>query len=362
MDDVVHTALDTAREAQAAAHVAVELVIGGVVDQRELRLVQGRDHSHALEGGAGQILVVDIDDEEVAVDLVVLLTGNADDAGTRLTHAVGVDEAGAEDFHQQGPGRIVEHLAEGCVEGRLPEVEVILLDILGDTHEEVFVVVEIVRLIGVDLVDQGLGVNALLDGVGHIFAAQDTHLLDRGVKLLDRAVQGIGPAHGLAGKGIETAIAHGAQPVGDNPSILHGGDQDTKRAAGGTGCGRHMPVFVLLRVFLHLLVHPLADLVLGQKRELVQILCAVVVIGRRVGLLEAGAVERNFIGRLHQLVHAPVLGLQDPVTVVDIDRLPLDLRIGLECIHMFQLVIQFIVSHFENPPFKYFLPRQVRHG
>ena len=80
MDHIIHTALDASRKAKTAAHVAVKLIVGSIVDQRKLRLVQAGDHSHALEGGAGQILIVHIYHKQVAVDLIILLSGDADHA------------------------------------------------------------------------------------------------------------------------------------------------------------------------------------------------------------------------------------------------------------------------------------------
>ena len=89
VDDIIHAALDAPCEAEPAAHIAVQLIIGCVVDQRKLCLVQGSDDCHALKGRSGQILVIDIDYEEVAVDLIVFFAGDADDTGAGLSHSVG---------------------------------------------------------------------------------------------------------------------------------------------------------------------------------------------------------------------------------------------------------------------------------
>ena len=76
VNDVVHTALDASDKAKALLHVAVSLIIGSIVDQRELSLIKRSDDHHALQGGAGQILVIDVYDKEVAVHLIVFLAAN----------------------------------------------------------------------------------------------------------------------------------------------------------------------------------------------------------------------------------------------------------------------------------------------
>ena len=91
VDDIIHAALDASGKAESAAHVAVELIIGSIVDQRKLGLVQRSDNCHTLESGACQILVVNIDNEQVAVDLIIFLSGDADDAGSSLAHSISVD-------------------------------------------------------------------------------------------------------------------------------------------------------------------------------------------------------------------------------------------------------------------------------
>ena len=345
VDDIVHAALQASGEAQAAAHVAVQLIVGGIIDQRQLCLVQRGDDSHALEGRAGQILIVNVYDEQVAVDLVVFLPGYTDHAGSCLGHSIGIDQAGAEYFREEFSGSIIDHLPEGGVEGRLPQIDVVLLDILGDAHQEVFVVIQVIRLIDIDLIDQRLCIDPLLDGVGHILPAQDPHLLDGGVMLADRSVQGVGPAHGLSGKGIKAPVAHRPEPVGDHPAVLHGGDQDAQRTSGRSRGRRHVPVFIFFRILFGFLVHPVAELVLGQERKFIQVFGTMIVVRCRTCLLKTGAVKRNFISCLHQLVDTPVLGPEDPVAVLCADRFSFDLCIGFQGIQLFKPAVQIIVSH-----------------
>ena len=345
VDDVVHAALDASYEAEALLHVAVRLIEGGIVDQRELSLVKRSDDHHALHSGTGQILVVDVDYEQIAVDLVILLAGDADDAGTGLAHSVCVDQAGAEDVHQKSSGRLVEHLAERCVEAGLMDVKVVLLDVLGNTHQQVLVVVEIVGLVSVDLVHQSLGVDALLDRVGHIFAAENAELLNRRIILFDGAVQGVGAAHGLSCEGIESAVTHGAQPVCCHISVLSGGDQDAERSACGTGSRRYMPVFVLLGILGGLFVHPVTYLVLCEEREFIEVFRAVIIIGRCAGLFKTCAIEGNLISCLHELVNALILLFENSLIVLGINGFSFHIRISSEGQNMLKLVVEFVIVH-----------------
>ena len=106
-----------------------------------------------------------------------------------------------------------------------------------------------------------------------------------------------------------------------------------------------MPVFILLRVFLCLFVHPVTELVLGQERELIEIFGTVVIVGRRAALFETRAVERNLVSGSHQFMDAFVLLLQNPLIVFGIDRFFFYRGIGCKGIHMLQLVIQFVIIH-----------------
>ena len=355
VDDIVHTALDTSHEAKSLLHIAVRLVEGSVVDQGELCLVQRCDHHHSFRCRTCQVFVVDIDYEQVAVDLIILLAGDSDDAGAGLAHSVRVDEAGAEYIDQQGSGRLIEHLSERRVEGGLVQVQIVLLDIFGNAHQEILVVVQIVGLVGVDLIYERLGVHALLDRIGHIFAAQNAELLNKGIIFLDRSVQGVGTAHGLSRDGIEAAVSHRAQPVGDDVGILFGRDQYAQRSSGGSGGGRYMPVFIFLRVFLCLFIHPVAELVLGQERELIEIFGTMIIVRRRAALFETRAVERNLVSSRHQLMNAFVLLFQNPLIVFGVDRLFFYRCIGSQRIYMLQFMIQFVVIHMTS-----FVGKQLR--
>ena len=208
------------------------------------------------------------------------------------------------------------------------DVEVILLDILGNAHQQVLMVVEIIGLVSVDLIYESLGVDTLLDCIGHIFAAEDSELLDGGIILLDRSVQRIGAAHRLAGERIESAVTHGAEPVRCDVCIFQGGDQHAKRSSCGTGCGRDMPVFVLLGILGCFFVHPVSELVLGQERELIEILSAVIVVGGSSALLKTCAVERNLVSGFHEFMNTFVLLLKDPLIILAVDGLLLDFRVS----------------------------------
>ena len=92
-----------------------------------------------------------------------------------------------------------------------------------------------------------------------------------------------------------------------------------------------MPVFVLLGILGGLFVHPVPELVLGQERELVEVLGAVIVVGSSSALFETGAVERNFIRRFHELVNSFVLLLEDSLIILLADGLFLDFRVSCQC-------------------------------
>ena len=185
-------------------------------------------------------------------------------------------------------------------------------------------IVEVIRLIGVDLVDQCLGVNTLFDRIRHILASEDSHSLYDRIILFDGAVKRIGSGHGFAGDRIETAVSHGAKPVGNNPGIFSGRDQNAQRPSGGTGCRRNVPVFILLRILCSFLIHPFTQLIFCQKRELVEVFRTVIIIRCCAGLFKTGTIKRNLIGGFHQFVDPFLLNLQNPVTVFAVHRLLFD--------------------------------------
>ena len=92
-------------------------------------------------------------------------------------------------------------------------------------------------------------------------------------------------------------------------------------------------------------VHPLSDLVLGQQRELVQILGVMEIIRCCAAGFKPFPVEGDFISDLHQLMDLAVLGLQHSVTVLFADRLADQRHIVLQCIDVFHFLISFVVSH-----------------
>ena len=68
-----------------------------------------------------------------------------------------------------------------------------------------------------------------------------------------------------------------------------------------------MPVLILLRMLVQLQIGPVPQFLLGQHRELVQILGAGVILRRGAGGLEPLPIEGDVVGDLHQLPDFSIL-------------------------------------------------------
>ena len=106
-----------------------------------------------------------------------------------------------------------------------------------------------------------------------------------------------------------------------------------------------MPVFVLLGISGCFLVHPVAELILSEKREFIEVLGAVIVVGSCSALLKACAVERDLISGFHKLVNTLVLLFKDSLVIFGINRLFFYFRVSGQRIDVFQFVVQFVVAH-----------------
>ena len=230
-DHVVVTAMDPLDEAEAFTEIGIHAVAGDIVDQGQFCLPQRSDDCGTGHGRLFEILVINVDNMCIAVDLVILLAGNVDNTGAYLSHTIGIDQAGTINFLQQYTGGIIHHLTERRIEFGLVEVYIVLLDIKSDTDQQILMVIQVIRLVGVDLVDQCLGFDTFLNGIGHVFTAQDTELLNGRIGFLDRSVQGVGTAHGLSKERVVARKAHDAQPVGGCPGVIIGRDQGAQGAS-----------------------------------------------------------------------------------------------------------------------------------
>ena len=305
-DDIVHPAPELGDKTDTVLGIGLHPVPGLVVDDGEVRLVQRGHHGHTVIGRSA-VVCVNIDRMGVAVDHKLLTPRQTGSAAAHLGKAVGVQKPGSKHLQQQVLGLGIQHLADGGVELGLPQGEIVLLGILGHPDQHIFMGVEEIGFVFVDLLQKLLAGDAVFDGVGHLLPAQADELFAQRLLAAGDGVERVGTVEVFMDDGDKAAHHQYPQPIGVTGGVLSGGKQRLQRDAGGAAGGVDVPVLVLLRVLFQLLVHPVPELLFGHDGELVQVLRPLIVGRGSARLLKTLAVEGDLPGPEHQLMDQPVL-------------------------------------------------------
>ena len=276
----------------------------------------------------------------VAVDLVILLARQADDAGAGLIKAIGIRQSRSEDLCQQDTGLLRQGRPGGCIILGLPDPDPPLTGVSCDPGQDLLIIIEIIRPVGIDLTDQLLHVIGILHG----FSAQDTEALDHGIHIPAFLPGQQGPGHGLAGEGIVSGQGQHAQPVGGQPGILIGRKGNPQ---GFTRCARgrmDMPGIESAGIPRQLCRQPAFQLLSGQDREPVQVFRFPIISRPGSGPAETLPIKGNLPGCFHQLPDPAVLDLDHLPGIAGSDRIPDQGKIILHGVDVFHTGVIFIIA------------------
>ena len=184
-----------------------------------------------------------------------------------------------------------------------------LFAVQTQTHEFGLIHIEEIRPVSIDLLCH-LGFRRILVDKA---TAQDTDSLQDCILSAGHTV-GASAAHGLTGKGIISSHQHHAEPVGHHVCLFLRGKQHHQRYTGGT-TGR-IPEPIAVSGLFFLFFHPGTQIILGQKRQLCQIIAGLYILRAHTGFVKPFLIKRNLICLFHQFAHALILHWHDFFLVI----------------------------------------------
>ena len=154
-------------------------------------------------------------------------------------------------------------------------------------------------------------------------------------------------AHGLSAERVVSRHAHYPEPVRHHERLLLWRIQEHQRLSGRTAGGVMEPILVF-RLF-RFLVHPSAKLILGERRQLHQILRSTNILRLHAGSVETFPIEWNLIRLLHELVKALLLNLLQANVVVSLRIFSVQLHQVKEQKYVYHFFLQ-LIQHLISPP------------